>query len=92
MEVPPPPAAAPAAAAGDPKPAAAAYNNNLSPHTPSPGAAEVLRPAPSPPPAALKADGFWVMAAPVGRCKLDSSLKATWFQPLNLRLHSVLST
>ena len=28
----------------------------------------------------------------VGRCKLDPSLKATWFQPLNLRFHSVLST
>ena len=29
---------------------------------------------------------------PVGRCKLDPSLKATCFQPLNLRLHTVLST
>ena len=30
--------------------------------------------------------------AEVGRCKLDPSLKATWFQPLNLRVHPVLST
>ena len=28
----------------------------------------------------------------VGRCKLDPSLKATCFQPLNLRVHTVLST
>ena len=28
----------------------------------------------------------------VGRCKLDPSLKATCFQPLNLRVHKVLST
>ena len=28
----------------------------------------------------------------VGRCKLDPSLKATCFQPLNLRMHTVLST
>ena len=28
----------------------------------------------------------------VGRCKLDPSLKATCFQPLNLRVHLVLST
>ena len=31
-------------------------------------------------------------ASEVGRCKLDPSLKATWFQHLNLRFHSVLST
>ena len=29
---------------------------------------------------------------PVGQCKLDPSLKATCFQPLNLRVHTVLST
>ena len=29
---------------------------------------------------------------PVGRCKLDPSLKATCFQTLNLRVHTVLST
>ena len=28
----------------------------------------------------------------VGRCKLDPSLKVTCFQPLNLRVHTVLST
>ena len=28
----------------------------------------------------------------VGRCKLDPSLKATCFQTLNLRVHTVLST
>ena len=28
----------------------------------------------------------------VGRCKLDPGLKATCFQPLNLRVHTVLST
>ena len=28
----------------------------------------------------------------VGRCKLDPSLKAICFQPLNLRFHTVLST
>ena len=28
----------------------------------------------------------------VGRCKLDPSLKATCFQPLNLRMRTVLST
>ena len=28
----------------------------------------------------------------VGRCKLDPSLKATWLQPLNMRVHTVLST
>ena len=28
----------------------------------------------------------------VRRCKLDPSLKATCFQPLNLRVHTVLST
>ena len=27
----------------------------------------------------------------VGRCKLDPSLKATCFQPLNVRVHTVLS-
>ena len=30
--------------------------------------------------------------SPVRRCKLDPSLKATCFQPLNLRVHTVLST
>ena len=30
--------------------------------------------------------------ASVGRCKLDPSLKATCFQSLNLRVHTVLST
>ena len=25
-------------------------------------------------------------------CKLDPSLKATWFQPLNMKVHSVLPT
>ena len=35
----------------------------------------------------------WLEGMPtVGRGKLDPSLKATWFQPLNLRVHSVLST
>ena len=33
-----------------------------------------------------------VEEAKVGRCKLDPSLKATCFQPLNLRVHTVLST
>ena len=28
----------------------------------------------------------------VGRCQLDPSLKATCFQPLKLRVHTVLST
>ena len=28
----------------------------------------------------------------VGRCKLDPSLKATYFQPLNLIVHTVLSS
>ena len=28
----------------------------------------------------------------VRRCKLDPGLKATCFQPLNLRVHTVLST
>ena len=33
-----------------------------------------------------------VRSAEVGRCKLDPSLKATCFQTLNLRVHTVLST
>ena len=32
------------------------------------------------------------VASLVGQCKLDPSLKATCFKPLNLRVHTVLST
>ena len=49
---------------------------------------------------AFREDDPWVQALIladaqlrlVERCKLDPSLKATCFQPLNLRVHSVLST
>eukprot|EP00959_Pyramimonas_sp_CCMP1952_P159817 3342620-Pyramimonas_sp.AAC.1 len=43
--------------------------------------------------AAPRADGaFGARGTVGGRCKLDPSLKATCFQPLNLGVHVVLST
>ena len=43
--------------------------------------------------AASRDDGAaWKTFAVVGRCKLDPSLKAACFQPLYLRVHTVLST
>ena len=36
--------------------------------------------------------GIPAMATAVGRCKLDPSLKDTCFQPLNLRVCTLLST
>ena len=36
-------------------------------------------------------DAFAYSAYAVGRCKLDPSLKAPCFQPLNLRVHTSLS-
>ena len=40
----------------------------------------------------LAAEWCTLAFSPVGRCKLDPSLKATCFQPLNLRVHILLST
>ena len=38
-------------------------------------------------------DGVWTWHCDmVGRCKLHPSLKATCFQPLNMRVRTVLST